>query len=104
MTHSYQFRVKPEPTYREWKLDEFPVGAVARRKSECGARIPQVITGADIVSSRDREQIPYAVMHFEREDKHTATQAINLLMHWEWKWAHEPDTCWRPCGVPVVES
>jgi hypothetical protein len=99
LTHPEQFRVKPEPKYRQWKLEEIPVGAIARRKSTCGARIPQVILGADIVSSRDREQIPYAVMHFEREDGHTATRTCSLLEHWEWKWAHEDDSCWHPCGA-----
>lgn len=99
MTHSEQLRVKPEPKYREWKLEEFPVGAVARRTNKNLNQTPQVIVGADYLSSSTREvHMPCAIMRFESKEYTTATY---LLKGWEWKWAHEDDLAWRPCGVPV---
>jgi hypothetical protein len=100
MTHSEQFRVKPEPKYREWKLEEFPVGAVARRTHKSLNQTPQVIVGADLLSINTREVQPAcAIMQFESKEYTTAT---HLLKSWEWKWAHEDDLCWRPCGAVEV--
>lgn len=92
------YRIKPEPKMRPWKLEEIPIGAIARRKTckDLGERIAQVIIAADITNIT--ENIPCAIMHFE-----TKNQVIteNLLTHWEWKYAHE--TRWNPCGI-VIES
>jgi hypothetical protein len=94
------FRVRPEPKYRAWTLNEIPVGAIARRKKRIGSepRIAQVIIGADLVAWRTHDEC-YAVMHFERDTDHRATCSDNLLHSWEWKWAHEEETAWRTCGV-----
>lgn len=95
------FRIKPEPpkpTYRQWTLHEIPVGAVARRKNSCSSRVLQVITAADLYERLGDEETAYAVMRFEDSNN---TRADKLLKGWEWKWAHEPDTAWRICGVEI---
>jgi len=96
-TSSDAFRVKPEQWYRQWKLEEIPIGAVARRTHKSLNQTPQVIIGADYlsVSTRD-ERMACAIMHFESKEYTTATY---LLKGWEWKWAHEDAHCWRPCGA-----
>jgi hypothetical protein len=97
LTHSEQFRVKPEPRYRQWKLEEIPVGAIARRKNMHSSQIPQVIIAADIYKWRSDSgdaEMACAIMKFENSDN---TRADRLMKGWEWKWAHEDAYCWQPC-------
>ena len=42
----FDYRIKPEPKYRPWTIDEVPVGAVVRRKANGNITVgePSVIT------------------------------------------------------------
>lgn len=60
------------PTLRPWRPEEVPVGAVVRR---IGATFKWVLGATDQYSD------------------------MLVKTDLEWKWPHEPDTAWRPCGV-----
>lgn len=81
-----RYRIKPEPTWRPWKADEIPVGAVVRDKFAHDTR--SLLTGTWFNGA---EYIPQG-----QGLSHPVTVFLDKC---EWKWPHEPETAWRPCGV-----
>jgi hypothetical protein len=88
-----EWRVKTAPMYRQWFANEVPLGAVLRNKKSGDYRALIVATWQDgqiiRVANNDGSNKPELL----REDADT------MLTYREWKWPHEDDNAWRPCGV-----
>ena len=93
-----EWRVKAEPTYRQWFSNEIPVGAVIRNKTIGNYRaiIIAVWDDGQIIRIANNV-IDQCAPTLLRED------AGKMFTHREWKWPHEPETAWRPCGVEEVK-
>ena len=80
------YRIKPEPKYRAWTIDEVPVGAVTRRKAN-GINP----AGAPIVISKIVDSKIFFGDYPTGNDCHT------LFLYSEVSY----DFCktWQPCGV-----
>ena len=80
------YRIKPEPKYRAWTIDEVPVGAVVRRKPTkahgVGDRVTIIGTSDDKVHCGDS-------IH--------ATTCKELLQ--EAEVSYDFGKTWQPCGV-----
>lgn len=74
-------RPEPEKKLRPWKPEEVPVGAVVVHVNSVW---PSLITTVNAVGLRI--------------DGHVLSFGI-FTEHYKWKWPHEPDDAWRPCGV-----
>lgn len=85
-----RWRIKPEPTapkFRPWKPEEVPFGAVIRPRK--GLKYRALLVHA------------YSTPDFLTG---SGTKSHNSdLIDFEYKWPHEPETAWRPCGVEVKE-
>jgi hypothetical protein len=84
-----QFRIKPEPPqpkFRQFIHTEVPVGAEVRYKGN------QQSCRQIIVSSQE-----HGMFGCGSKCSYPA-----LLETREYKWPHEDDTKWRPCGVEVA--
>ena len=84
-----KWRIKPEPPqpkYRPFIHTEVPVGAEVRYKGN------QQSCRQLIVSSQE-----HGMFGCGSKCSYPA-----LLETKEWKWPHEPETAWRPCGVEVA--
>lgn len=84
-----EWRIKPEPPqpkYRVWKPEEVPVGAVIRPRNERGHS--WIIAG-------------YSCNNGTIAIGQASERTVNefLTRDFEYKWPHEDDTKWRPCGV-----
>lgn len=90
----YEYRVKPECQLRPWKLEEIPIGAIARRRNPSLNQTPQVIIAADYLSINTPTSTPCAIMHFEGKENTTAEL---LLSKWEWKYPNSG--FWQHCGM-----
>ncbi len=89
----WQWRIKPEPPqpkYRVWEPHEVPVGAVMRPRNERDHR--WIISGCSRNSG---------TLAFGQAGERTLNEF--LTRDYEYKWPHEPETAWRPCGVEVKE-
>ena len=87
---NWQWRIKPEPPqpkFRPFTHTEIPVGAVLRYKNN------QQSVRFVIISSQEHGMFGY----------NTHCSYNELLGGCEYKWPHEDDTKWRPCGVEVKE-
>lgn len=85
-----QWRIKPSPPapkYRPFIHTEIPVGAEVRYKNN-----PNSVRLL-IISNTETDMFGYS----------THCSYNELLNNREWKWPHEPETAWRPCGVEVNE-
>jgi hypothetical protein len=84
-----QWRIKPEPPqpkYRPFIHTEVPVGAEVRYKNnEQSVRFL-------IITNTETAMFGY----------NTHCSYNELLRDSEYKWPHEPETAWRPCGVEVA--
>jgi hypothetical protein len=84
-----EWRIKPEPPqpkFRPFTHTEIPVGAVLRYKNN------QQSVRFVIISSQEHGMFGY----------NTHCSYNELLGDCEYKWPHEPETAWRPCGVEVA--
>jgi len=86
------WRVKAAPTYRKWLPHEIPVGATLRPKSASAFRT--LILGV----SRYGEIIRLACGSDKHPQEISREDAV-ICTAFEWKWPHEDDNAWRPCGV-----
>ncbi len=93
LAQEYEWRIKPEPPqpkFRAWKPEEVPVGAVIRPRNERGHS--WIISG-------------YSINNGTIAIGQASERTVNefLTRDYEYKWPHEDDTKWRPCGVEVKE-
>jgi hypothetical protein len=85
-----EWRIKPEPPqpkYRCFYTTEIPVGAEARYKDNRSS-----VRHLLLCNSENGLWGQGTFVSFE-----------DLLNEFEYKWPHEPETKWRPCGVEVKE-
>ena len=80
------YRIKPEPKYRAWTIDEVPVGAVIRRKANGIISVGN----PSVISKVSNSQIFYG-------DYAVGNDCHTLFLYAEVSY----DFCktWQPCGV-----
>ena len=76
----------PKPKYRCFYTTEIPVGAEARYKDNKSS-----VRHLLLCNSENGLWGQGTFVSFE-----------DLLNEFEYKWPHEPETAWRPCGVEVA--
>lgn len=75
-------------TIRPWTPSEVPVGAVVRsRNRSVEPKLRLLITGLEPNGQ---------TIHFTSGNK---SDPQKMLSFWEWRWPHEADDQWKPCGV-----
>lgn len=85
----WQWRIKPEPPqpkYRPFIHTEVPVGAEVRYKGNQSSVRLLIITNTETAMFGYNTHCSYN----------------ELLGCMEYKWPHEDETKWRPCGVEVA--
>jgi hypothetical protein len=77
------YRIRPEPKLRPWKIEEVPVGAVMREKlGTCmSIMLASSTNGIDVWIDLPSDRINNA----------------GALSNYEWRYPHETE--WKPCGV-----
>jgi hypothetical protein len=89
-----EWRVKAEPKLRPWRTEEVPVGALYRNKNSKNRSL--------IVAGIDHHRFPIRVIGQLKDTEIAGDRLDTAFANREWKWPHEPETAWRPCGVEVA--
>jgi hypothetical protein len=80
-----EYRIKPEPKLRPWRMDEVPVGALVRFRGSMASRV--LITGVYNGQIYD-SSVTTGFQKYGPED------ALRLLEH-----STDGGKTWEPCGV-----